>query len=360
MAGYIDAGLQGLGQVMRVGWYFGLNRIVDWQAQRLAPKRPVEAMAASVSGPQVPARTLPVPTTQEILADLGQLVLRDAAAVREGLYPPMPEADGPIELLARTRAMLADLPESTRRRAERDAGTARAGEAGTAGLPDYFRQDFHFQTGGYLTDESARLYDVQVETLFLGGAAPMRREVLRPIAGFMRGRDQRRVALLDVACGTGRFLHDCRIAWPAMRLTGLDLSAAYLEEARRHMGTLRPAELVAANAEAMPLADASQDIVVVIYLFHELPPEVRRRVAAEMARVLKPGGLLVLVDSLQTGDRPRWDGLLEAFPRRFHEPYYRHYLIDDLDGLLTAAGLAGEVTWTSFFSKVMVRRRVSV
>lgn len=357
MAGNIDAGLQGLGQAVRVGWYFGLNRIVDWQAQRLASQRPVATVPSSPSGPQLPARTLPVPTTQEILADLGQLVLRDAAAVREGLYPPMPEAEGPLELLARARAMLADLPGTTRRRAERDAGTARASETVKDGLPDYFRQDFHFQTGGYLTDESARLYDVQVETLFLGGAALMRREALRPIAELMRGRDQRRVALLDVACGTGRFLHDCRIAWPAMRLTGLDLSAAYLDEARRHMGTLRPAELMASNAEAMPLADASQDIVVSIYLFHELPPDVRRRVAAEMARVLKPGGLLVFIDSLQTGDRPRWDGLLEAFPRRFHEPYYRHYLIDDLDGLFSAAGLTGEAAWTSFFSKVMVRRR---
>ena len=55
---------------------------------------------------------------------------------------------------------------------------------------------------------------------------------------------------------------------------------------------------------AIPLPDASQDIVTTVFLFHELPPEVRRRVAAEMARVLKPGGLLVFIDSLQMGDRP--------------------------------------------------------
>ena len=51
-----------------------------------------------------------------------------------------------------------------------------------------------------------------------------------------------------------------------MRLSGLDLSAAYIDEARRHMQGLRPAELVTANAEHMPIPDASQDIVVSIAL----------------------------------------------------------------------------------------------
>ena len=96
---------------------------------------------------------------------------------------------------------------------------------------------------------------------------------------------------------------------------------------------------MAANAENLPLADASQDIVTVIFLFHELPAPVRRRVAHEMARVLKPGGLLVFLDSAQYGDVPGWDGALESFPHRFHEPYYRNYLEDDLDGIFTAAGL---------------------
>ena len=266
------------------------------------------------------------------------------------------EADGLIEHLRRVREMLGDLPDATGRRLKRDAGGARL-QPEAEGLPDYFVQDFHFQTGGYLTEESARLYDVQVETLFMGSAGPMRRQALKAIAAFMQGRDQRKVALLDVACGTGRFLRQARLAWPAMQLKGLDLSRAYLEEARRHMGRLRPATLIPANAEAIPLPDQSQDIVTTIFLFHELPPEVRRRVIAEMARVLKPGGLLVFIDSLQKGDRPEWDGILELFPERFHEPYYRHYLIDDLGRAFASAGLEREAGWTAFLSKVMVWRK---
>ncbi len=253
--------------------------------------------------------------------------------------------------------MLADIPGTIARQKERRFDTA-AVIADTGTLPSYFLQDFHFQTGGYLSEESARLYDVQVETLFRGSASAMRRQALGPIADFMRGRDQRQVRLLDIGCGTGRFLREVRRAYPAMELTGLDLSRPYLAEAERHFEGLRPAAWLEANAEAVPLTDKSQDIVTTVFLFHELPPDVRRVVIAEMTRVLKPGGLLVFIDSLQLGDRDGgWDGFLEGFPERFHEPYYRHYLIDNLDGAFADAGLAAAATWPSFLSKVMVRRK---
>lgn len=345
MADTLGMAAHAAGHALRTGWYLGLNQIVDWSTRRMG--------RAAIAPP-----TQPLPTLRALLADLAQLHMRDAAAVRDGIYPPMADERSALEPLARAVAMLADMPANLRRRNARDATTAQdVPESGN--LPDYFTQDFHFQTGGYLTEQSARLYDTQVETLFYGAAAPMRREALRPIAEFVNGQDQRQVRLLDVACGTGRFLRSVRLAYPAMRLAGLDLSAAYLDEARRHMGRLRPAELIAGNAEAIPLPDASCDIVTTIFLFHELPAQVRRRVAAEMARVLRPGGLLVLVDSLQPGDRPRFDGLLELFPARFHEPYYRGYLADDLAALLDNVGLVEQSTGTAFLSKVMARRKTN-
>jgi ubiquinone/menaquinone biosynthesis C-methylase UbiE len=339
----LDMAAQLAGNSLRFGWFYGINWLVDRESRRLNAR------------PRYSPRG-PVPSRQEMLTDLAQLLIRDAEAVRTGHCPPEEPADTLGDHLGRLREMLADLPSALGRRAAEDAGTVRAATE-TEGLPEYFTQDFHFQTGGYLTEQSARLYDVQVETLFYGSAAAMRRSGLRPIVDFLGGRDQRRVSLLDVACGTGRFLRQVRLLFPALRLTGLDLSRAYLDEAKRHMGRLRCAAFVAGNAEAIPLPDASQDIVTCIFLFHELPPEVRRNVAAEFARVLKPGGILVFIDSLQMGDKPNWDGLLEAFPVRFHEPYYRHYAIDDLDGLFNEAGLPAESSWLAFMSKVMVRRK---
>jgi ubiquinone/menaquinone biosynthesis C-methylase UbiE len=342
MADTIGMAAQAAGQAVRFGLYLGLNRIVDWRTNALG---------------RVPAEKPrgPVPSQADLLRDLMGVLMQDAAAVRDGLYPPMSDEPPLPVQLKRIRDMLADLPSMLDRGNARDVSTA-ATEA-NGDLPDYFVQDFHFQTGGYLTDASAKLYDVQVETLFYGAAGAMRRQALRPISAFMHGRDQRKVRLLDVACGTGRFLRAVRLAYPAMKLSGLDLSRPYLEEARRHLKDLRPVEWISANAETIPLDDASQDIVTTVFLFHELPPEVRRRVVTEMARVLKPGGLLVFIDSLQMGDRPNWDGLLEAFPARFHEPYYRHYAIDDLDGVFREAGLEAVEQSTAFLAKMMVRKK---
>ncbi len=332
------------GNSIRFGWYYGINWLLDFEAQRLK------------SRPQYrPER--PVPPRQELLADLARLFVEDAARVRDGIYPADEDMPGTAgDYIERLRSMVSDLPSALERRASRDASSARM-QPGAQGLPEYYTQDFHFQSGGYLSDESARLYDVQVETLFYGSAAAMRRAGLAPIAELLRGRDQRHAALLDVGCGTGRFLRQVRLAFPALKLTGLDLSRPYLEEAARHLQGVRPAELIAGNAEAIPLPDASQDVVTCIFLFHELPPAVRRRVTAEIARVLKPGGLFVFIDSIQMGDKPGWDGLLEAFPVRFHEPYFRSYAIDDLDAMFTDSGLDAESTSLAFLSKVMVRRK---
>ncbi|MGE3915662.1 MAG: class I SAM-dependent methyltransferase [Hyphomicrobiaceae bacterium] len=343
MASAIEAGLEGAKRLTRLGWYLSLNRLAEWKSSRLG-LRPR----------YTPVR--PVPTEREIMADLSRLLTRDADGVAAGILPPLDDGLAPAEAVRRAALMLGDLPDALRRRAAGDAATAReASEADD--LPEYYRQDFHFQKGGYLSEESARLYDVQVETLFLGGAAPMRREALRPIADFMKGRDQRGVALCDVGCGTGRLLRDARRLYPAMRLTGVDLSESYLDEARRHLQGRRPAKLLRANGEAMPLPGDSQDIVTAVFLFHELPREARRQVAAEMARVLKPGGMLVIVDSLQTNDRPGWDGLLEGFPVRFHEPFFADYVEDDLDTALIEAGLVPHASWTSFLAKILVVRK---
>lgn len=345
MSNRLGMAAQLAGQSLRFGWYFALNRVVEWRTSQLGLTRRYKAQR-------------PVPSLQELLADQAQLLVSDALAVRDGIYPPMDdEAASPLHHLMRVQQMLADLPMVASRRACNDASTAKA-EGAALGVPEYYVQDFHFQTGGYLSEGSARLYDVQVETLFMGAAGPMRRAALRPIAEFMHGRDQRHVTLLDVACGTGRFLRQLRLAYPAMQLKGVDLSRSYLDEAARQFESLRAPELIAAPGESMPLPDASVDIATSIFLFHELPPEVRRLVTAEIARVLKPGGLFVFLDSLQIGDRPGWDGLLEGFPVRFHEPYFRSYAVHDLDGMFRAAGLAPESSATVYLSKLIARRKL--
>jgi len=185
----------------------------------------------------------------------------------------------------------------------------------------------------------------------------MRRQALRPLSEAIRGRDQRHLSILDVACGTGRFIDQVAQTFPVVPVKGVDLSLPYLSEAHRFLAGRRCVELLQANAESLPFADESQDVVTCIFLFHELPAEVRRRVAGEFARVLKPGGRLVFIDSLQFGDRPDFDGLLEAFPAKFHEPYYENYLGDDVEMIFADANLVSMASWNAFLSKVVVCRK---
>jgi ubiquinone/menaquinone biosynthesis C-methylase UbiE len=328
-------------QGLRVAWYMG--HYFATQDFRHAGKE----------APQPQPAPPPRSNSFDLFGELAALFRRDLENVASGYYPLPRDHDGSLaEVLSLSRAFFADVPVAAERKSAR-AGREIYHPELAREFPDYFLQNFHYQTGGYLTEESARLYDTQVEVLFSGTANAMRRQCIVPIAEFLRGRDQRKLRLLDVACGTGRFLRFLKEAFPRLALTGLDLSPPYLEEARRYLAPYS-AVLEIGKAEALPFPASTFDLVTSIYLFHEVPREVRRQIAGEFARVLKPSGRLVFMDSLQLGDRPGFDGLLEAFPRNFHEPYFGDYLRDDLRAVFAAAGLRPVSVETFFLSKRIV------
>jgi len=276
--------------------------------------------------------------------------VKDAADVAAGLYPARDAgAPGPVRAAREAADFLADAIKVEARRRRRDGVEVR--DEVPASYPAYYRQNFHYQSGGWFTAESAARYEAQVEALFGGTGGAMRRRALSLLAKAWRARDHRGLAVLDVACGSGGFLADLAATFPRARLHGVDLSPAYLEAAARAAPAARLAQ---ANAEALPFADATLDAVTCVYLFHELPPKVRPKVAAEIARVLKPGGVLAFADSIQPQDEPRLGRLLEAFPAYFHEPFYESYVTTDLAALFGAAGLAGREEDRAFLTKAML------
>jgi len=134
----------------------------------------------------------------------------------------------------------------------------------------------------------------------------------------------------------------------------LDMSEPYIRYAKRHLKRWSRINLCVGSAESLHVPDESQDAVTSIFVFHELPPKVRRIVFHECARVLKPGGRLILLDSLQRGDEPDYDGLLELFPQNYHEPYYVSYTNEDFSALARGCGLTHIRDVKAFVSKVMV------
>jgi len=330
-------------QAMHVAWYAGHFAL----AQR---------SLSAIGQPDWPVG--PVPDRGELLRAVVALFRQDLRNMEAGRYRA-PSIDlRPDRALRRSIRFLRDLPEVDRRRRERQV-VAEPPDSDLDGLPPYFRQAFHFQTGGYLTAESAELYDMQVEVLFTGAAAAMRRQALPPVTEAVRNRPPGAVRLLDVACGTGRFTAALKDNFPAARVTGLDMSAAYLDHARRRVGPRPRLFWQQGAAEALPFPDGHFDAVSAVFLFHELPRKIRRRAAAEMVRVTRPGGRIVLLDSLQKGDRPEWDGLLDLFPHGFHEPYFRDYVDSDIAGYFTCHDCRSVQVELAFLSKLFVFSRNS-
>jgi len=333
----------GARQVPRVAWYIGHGMVMRRLRQAVRER----------AGEQ-PQTRVSVPDRRRLYADMAVLFRQDLANVEAGIYPLPVDHDGTLpDLLARSRLFFEDLPTIHRRRKSREIREVLTEE--TRGKrPNYYLQNFHFQSGGWLTQESAQRYDTQVEVLFNGSANATRRQALVPLYEIFAGRDQRRLKLLDVGCGTGRFLDSFKQAWPRLPALGIDLSEAYVAEAIRHLKRWCWINVVVGKGEALPVESESQDAVTSVFMFHELPPKVRRIIFREFARVLKRGGRVVLVDSLQIGDEPDYDAMLKLFPRSYHEPYYKSYLGEEFRSIAAGCGLTHIRDVNAFVSKVMV------
>jgi ubiquinone/menaquinone biosynthesis C-methylase UbiE len=337
----------GASQLPRIAWYVGhsvaVRRLSETAQRRDDTKMRPRAHTNS-----------PVPDRKRLYADMAILLQQDLANIEAGFYPLPADHDGSLlKLLHRSRLFFSDLPAIHRRRESGSHNDVLTDE--TRGKrPRYYLQNFHFQTGGWMTDDSASRYDTQVEVLFNGTANATRRQALPQLHEVFAGRDQRKLSLLDIGCGTGRFLDSLKQAWPRLPTLGLDMSEPYVKHARSHLRRWSRISLTVGNAESLPVLDKSQDAVTSIFLLHELPPKVRRIVFRECARVLKPGGRLVLVDSLQRGDHPDYEGLLELFPQNYHEPYYKSYTDEDFSAIASGCGLKHIRDVKAFVSKVMV------
>lgn len=338
----------GAAQAARVLWYTGHYA---YGRRLMGPLTdPGEAPYAEEFGPL---------DRERLKTSFRDLFTADWKNIEAGLYKmPAELARAPslAKLWRESRDYLIDAQKVARRKYAR-AHSEVLTDAQRKKFPRYYLQNFHYQTDGWLTDASAARYDMQVETLFTGAAAAMRRQALPFVARALEGRDAGAASLIDLGCGCGGFLTETARNWPMLKLTALDLSPAYLARARNALGRWKQVDYVQKPAEATGLPAASFDIVSSVYLFHELPPKVRRDVAAEIARLLKPGGVYIHADTIQYGDEPGFDILLENFPRGFHEPYYDSYCRTDLSTLFGEAGLEKREETVAFLTKITAFRK---
>jgi SAM-dependent methyltransferase len=153
-------------------------------------------------------------------------------------------------------------------------------------------REFHFPTGrrgcefvGYPAEQLDRLPATAVES-FAGVGYPF-------AAGVIRTGD----TVLDIGSGSGTdALIASGLVGPGGRVIGLDLTEAMRNKLRANAASAGAAnlEVLAGNAEAIPLPDASVDVVSSNGVLNLVPD--KSAAIGEIARVLRPGGRLQLAD----------------------------------------------------------------
>ncbi len=138
--------------------------------------------------------------------------------------------------------------------------------------------DFQLEEVRHLYDRRAPFYDSIVATLSLGKDGRYRKKAVEALEIGPAHR------VLDVGCGTG--LNFSRLP---SHVVGIDPSAGLLRIARR-----RAKRLAMGTGQSLPFPDASFDRVLSTYVLTTVPDW--PRALNEMARVLRPGGRLVLTD----------------------------------------------------------------
>jgi len=118
--------------------------------------------------------------------------------------------------------------------------------------------------------------------------------------------------VLDLATGTGWASRSIARRFPEVRISGLDIADRLLAHARQLAERERLAiDYGVGNAESLPLEDASLDAVVSTFgVMFAAQPE---RAAAELGRVVKPGGRIVLATWAEDGNVAAMFGILRRF-----------------------------------------------
>jgi ubiquinone/menaquinone biosynthesis C-methylase UbiE len=179
-------------------------------------------------------------------------------------------------------------------------------------------------------------YDLLIWLLTFGRERRFRDRLLAP------ARLQPGESVLDVGCGTGSLaIAAKRRVGPSGSVVGIDPSEPMIARAIRKAKRARiDVTFQVGVAESLSFTDARFDVVLSTVMLHHLPGQARREAVAEMRRVLKPRGRLLIVDF--AGASSNGHGPLLHFHRHGHvEPRVLIELVGEAGLQLVDTGPVG-------------------
>jgi ubiquinone/menaquinone biosynthesis C-methylase UbiE len=146
-------------------------------------------------------------------------------------------------------------------------------------------------TGHGITIGTPLLYDLSAPVFFFGTRQRSYKSLMA--AAGVKAGDR----VLDIGCGPGYFVRMLAETVGATGFAvGIDAAPEMIDYARRKARHLSNCRFESGSAEELPFPDASFDVVVSSLMLHHLPDELRAQAAAEMRRVLRPEGTVLLAD----------------------------------------------------------------
>ncbi len=150
------------------------------------------------------------------------------------------------------------------------------------------------ETAGRTLDYAASIYDQVINLTTFGQAVKIRQKEIQTIP--YKPTDQ----ILDIGCGTGSMtLQLAATLAPKGHITGIDAAGAMIDVAQKNLNRQnldQYCSFVYALAEKLPFPDNSFDCCFSSMFFHHVPQNLKIAALYEAYRVLKPGGIFVVID----------------------------------------------------------------
>lgn len=205
--------------------------------------------------------------------------------------------------------------------------------------PDWYTSaDIHLQTGNYQGNPLAGyVYHLGTNVFYVGRNDHNQAKIAR-VNSIPIPQDGVVNSVLDLACSIGQSSTALKDRFPDAKIVGVDLAAPMVRYAHKRAVDLGyDIEFRQESSGDLSFADGSFDMVYANILFHEIPRDVAEATVKEAFRVLRPGGIFVVID-FPSYDSEAPLGLPDygrEFDSRYNgEPFASAFVYSDFEGML--------------------------